>query len=265
MSIQKLFYPEGVVVIGSMAEGKIGHELALQISNGGYKNLFVVNPKAQGFLSIPGYNSILKIHHPVDLAVIATPPSTVSQIMEECGQAGVKAAAIITAGFAEIGNQQEEIDLKKVAQKHEIRFIGPNCAGFVNSSNKLYPTLESRPPKGKIGFITQSGAVGGVLLGMAKEEKVGISKFINYGNGADLNELDLLQYFIDDEETEVICLYMESVSNGRAFMEKACDCTRRKPLIVMKSGRTTSGMRAALSHTSSLAGSDDVFDACLRQ
>jgi len=100
---------------------------------------------------------------------------------------------------------------------------------------------------------------------MAKEEGLGISKFINYGNGADLNELDLLQYYIDNPETEVVCLYMESVSDGRAFMKIACECTRKKPLIVMKSGRTSSGMRAALSHTSSLAGSDDVFDACLKQ
>lgn len=265
MSIHKLFYPEGVVVIGSMAEGKIGHEIALQIRNGGYEKLFAVNPKAQGVLSVPGYDAVSKIEHPVDLAVIATPPSTVSRVMEDCGRAGIKAAVIITAGFAEVGNHEGETEIKNVAGQYGIRFIGPNCAGFVNSSNRLCPTLETRPPAGKVGFITQSGAVGGVFLGMAKEEGLGISKFINYGNGADLNELDLLQYYIDNPETEVVCLYMESVSDGRAFMKIACECTRKKPLIVMKSGRTSSGMRAALSHTSSLAGSDDVFDACLKQ
>ncbi len=265
MSIHKLFYPEGVVVIGSMAEGKIGHEIALQIRRGGYEKLFAVNPKAQGVLSVPGYDAVSKIEHPVDLAVIATPPSTVSRVMDECGRAGIKAAAIITAGFAEVGNHEGETEIKKVAGQYGIRFIGPNCAGFVNSSIRLCPTLETRPPAGKVGFITQSGAVGGVFLGMAKEEGLGISKFINYGNGADLNELDLLQYYIDNPETEVVCLYMESVSDGRAFMKIACECTRKKPLIVMKSGRTSSGMRAALSHTSSLAGSDDVFDACLKQ
>ena len=265
MSIHKLFYPEGVVVIGSMAEGKIGHEIALQIRRGGYEKLFAVNPKAQGVLSVPGYDAVSKIRHPVDLAVIATPPSTVARVMEECGRAGIKAAAIITAGFAEVGNHEGEAEIKNVAGQYGIRFIGPNCAGFVNSSIRLYPTLETIPPAGKVGFITQSGAVGGVFMGMAKEEGLGTSKFINYGNGADLNELDLLQYYIDNPETEVVCLYMESVSDGRAFMKIACECTRKKPLIVMKSGRTSSGMRAALSHTSSLAGSDDVFDACLKQ
>lgn len=265
MSMRQLFYPESVVVIGSMSEGKIGFEIAQQISIGGYKHLFAVNPKAQGIDKVPGYHTVLKINHAVDLAVIATPPSTVSRVLEECGQAGVKAAAIITAGFSEAGNKEGEVEIKKVAEHYGIRFIGPNCAGLVNTSHKLYPTLESRPPAGKVGFITQSGAVGGVFLGLAKEEGLGISKFVNYGNGADLNEIDLLRYYIDDPETEIICLYLESVSNGRAFMRNAVDCTRNKPLVVMKSGRTRSGMRAALSHTSSLAGSDDVFDACLKQ
>ena len=187
MSIHKLFYPEGVVVIGSMAEGKIGHEIALQIRRGGYEKLFAVNPKAQGVHSVPGYDAVSKIGHPVDLAVIATPPSTVSRVMEDCGRAGIKAAVIITAGFAEVGNHEGETEIKNVAGQYGIRFIGPNCAGFVNSSIRLCPTLETRPPAGKVCFITQSGAVGGVFLGMAKEEGLGISKFINYGNGADLN------------------------------------------------------------------------------
>ncbi len=265
MNMRQLFYPESVVVIGSMSEGKIGFEIAQQISRGGYKHLFAVNPKAQGIDKVPGYHTVSKIKHAVDLAVIVTPPSTVFRVLEECGQAGVKAAAIITAGFSEAGNKEGEVEIKKVAEHYGIRFIGPNCAGLVNTSHKLYPTLESRPPAGKVGFITQSGAVGGVFLGLAKEEGLGISKFVNYGNGADLNEIDLLQYYIDDPETEIICLYLESVSNGRAFMRNAVDCTRKKPLVVMKSGRTRSGMRAALSHTSSMAGSDDVFDACLKQ
>ncbi len=265
MSIRSLFYPRGVAVVGSVSEGKLGYELIRQILDGGYKDLFAVNPKGQGAFSVQGYDTVLKINRPVDMAVIVTPPQTVPDVVEDCGQAGIKAAVIITAGFSEAGNSEGEADITRVARKYGIRFVGPNCAGILNTTNRLFPTLESRPPAGEVAIITQSGAVGGVFLAWAKEFGLGISKFVNYGNGADLNEIDLLHYFAGDRETRVVGLYIETVTDGREFMRAVGECTRQKPLVVIKAGRTQSGVRAALSHTGSMAGADDVYDSCLRQ
>jgi len=265
MSIQGLFYPRGVAVVGSMSEGKLGWEILQKIVHGGYPNVFAVNPKAQGAFSVPGYDAVSRIERPVDLAVIVSPPQTVTAVLEDCGQAGVTAAAIITAGFSETGNHAAENELKRVAEQCGIRFVGPNCAGLINTSHALYPTLETHPPAGGVAIVAQSGAVGGVLTAWAKEFGLGVSKFVNYGNGADLNEIDFLRYLADDPETRVVALYIESASDGQEFMQVMRECTARKPVVVIKAGRTQSGRRATLSHTGSMAGSDAVYDAALRQ
>lgn len=265
MSIQSLFYPRGVAVVGSMSEGKLAWELIRKIVHGGYQNVFAVNPKAQGAFDVPGYDAVSKIGQPVDLAVIVAPPQTVPSVLEDCGRAGVKAAAIITAGFSEVGNKEGEAALKRVAAEQGIRFIGPNCAGLINTRHNLYPTLETHPPAGGVAIVAQSGAVGGVFTAWAKEFGLGVSKFVNYGNSADLNEIDFLRYLADDDETQVVALYVESVANGREFMRAVQECTARKPVVVIKAGRTQSGQRATLSHTGSMAGADAVYDAALRQ
>lgn len=263
--IANLFYPQSVAVVGSTSVGKIGYELIRQILDGGYQDVFAVNPKAQGVFSVPGYDAVIKIDRPVDLAVIVSPTATVPGVLEDCGQAGVKAAVIITAGFSEVGNSAGEAEIKRVAREHGIRFIGPNCAGFVNTGHHLFPTLETRPPAGGVAIVAQSGAVGGVILAWAKEYGLGISKFVSYGNRVDLNEIDFLRYLADDAETKVVGLYIESVTDGREFMQAVRECTRHKPVIVIKAGRTRSGQRATLSHTGSMAGADAVYDAALRQ
>jgi len=265
MSIQSLFYPRGVAVVGSTSEGKLGYELIRQILDGGYHDLFAVNPKAEGAFSVPGYDTLIKIDRPVDLAVIVSPTSTVPGVLEDCGRAGVKAAVIITAGFSEVGNSAGEDEVKRVAEQYGMRFVGPNCAGILNTRHHLFPTLESRPPVGEVAIVAQSGAVGGVFLSWAKEYGLGVSKFVSYGNGADLNEIDFLRYLASDPETEVVALYIESVAHGREFMQAVQGCTRHKPLVVIKAGRTQSGQRAALSHTGSMAGSDAVCDVALRE
>lgn len=263
--ITNLFCPHGVAVVGSTSAGKIGYELIRQILDGGYRNVFAVNPKAQGVFSVPGYDAVSKIDQSVDLAVIVSPTATVPGVLEDCGRAGVKAAVIITAGFSEVGNSAGEEEIKRVAGQYGIRFIGPNCAGFVNTSHHLFPTLETRPPAGGVAIVAQSGAVGGVILAWAKEYGLGISKFVSYGNRVDLNEIDFLRYLADDAETKVVGLYIESVTDGREFMQAVRGCTRHKPVIVIKAGRTRSGRRATLSHTGSMAGADAVYDAALRQ
>lgn len=265
MSIESLFYPRGVAVVGSTSEGKIGYELIRQILDGGYREVFAVNPKAQGAFSAPGYDAVAEIGWPVDLAVIVSPTPTVPGVLKDCGLAGVQAAVVITAGFSEVGNHAGEEQIKHVADRHGIRFVGPNCAGIVNTHHHLFPTLETRPPAGKVALIAQSGAVGGVVLAWAKAYGLGISKFVSYGNGADLNEIDLLRYLASDPETEVVALYIESVTDGRAFMQAVQDCISQKPVVVIKAGRTQAGQRATLSHTGSMAGSDAVYDAALQQ
>lgn len=265
MSINNLFYPRGLVVIGSASKGKLGHELLRNISDGGFKNAFAVNPRAQGAFSIPGYPTVTEINHPVDLAIIVSPPHTLPEVLEDCGRANVGSAVIITAGYSEVGNHSDEQQLLEIAQEHGIRFVGPNCAGIINTSLNLYPTLETRPPPGGVALVSQSGALGGIFLAMAKEHELGVSKFVSYGNAADLTEVDFIKYFASDQETRVVVVYIESVTDGRGFMRAMVECSEQKPIVIIKAGRTRSGGRATLSHTGSMAGSDAVYDAVIRQ
>lgn len=265
MSIQNLFTPRGVAVVGSTSEGKLGYELIRQIVRGGFRDVYAVNPKAQGVFDVGAFDAVAKIDKPVDLAVIVSPSSTVPSVLKDCGRAGVGVAVIITAGFSEIGNNAGEAEVKRVAEQYGIRFVGPNCAGIVNTRHQLFPTLETHPPPGGVSLIAQSGAVGGIVLAWAKEFGLGISKFVSYGNGADLNEIDLLYYLAKDAETKVVALYIESVTDGRGFMQAVQACAQHKPVVVIKAGRTVSGQRATLSHTGSMAGSDAVYDVALQQ
>jgi acetyltransferase len=262
--IQNLFCPRGVVVVGSATEGKLGYELIRQILEGGFEQVFAVNPKAQGALSIPGFSTVRDIHQPVDLAVIASPASTVPAVLEDCGQAGIKAVVIISAGFSEAGNSAGEDEIRRIARQYSLCVVGPNCAGIINTHHKLFASLETRPPQGEVALISQSGALGGAILSWAEEQGVGIGKFLSYGNRAGLDEIDLLPYLAEDPETRVGALYIESVLDGRAFMRAVREFTRHKPLVVIKSGRSPSGQRATLSHTGSMAGADAVYDAALR-
>lgn len=265
MSIEKLFYPRAVAVVGSTSKGKLGYELIKQIIDGGYQNVYAVNPKAQGVFAAPGYDAVCKIDAQVDMAVVASPTATVPSVLEDCGRAGVSAAVIISAGFSEVGNDAGEEEVKRVAKQYDIRVVGPNCAGIVNTRYNLFATLETRPPAGATAFISQSGALGGAVLSWAEEQGLGFSKFLSYGNRADLDEIELLPYLARDAETEVVALYIESVADGREFMRAVRDCTAHKPLVVIKSGRSQSGQRATLSHTGSMAGADAVYDAALRE
>jgi len=210
-------------------------------------------------------DAVSKIDRQVDLAVIASPAATVPTVLKDCGMAGVKAAVVISAGFSEAGNVAGEEALKRVAKEYGIRIVGPNCAGILNTGYDFYPTLEVHPPPGQTALISQSGALGGAVLAWAEEQGLGISKFVSYGNRADLDEIDLLPYLAEDPETKVVALYIESVRDGRMFMQAVHEFTRHKPLVVIKSGRSRSGRRATLSHTGSMAGSDAVYDAALRE
>ncbi|MFA5837254.1 MAG: acetate--CoA ligase family protein [Bellilinea sp.] len=265
MDFASFFNPQSVAIIGSMSPGKLGAILTEQILQGGYRgNLCAVNPKSEGAQGIPAYASPSAIPAVPDLAIIVSPAPTVATVLDECGRAGIRSAVIITSGFSEVGNYDGEKEIKEVARRHGIRFIGPNCAGIANAGFNFFPTLEVRTPAGGIGLITQSGALGGVVLGRAQQRELGISKFISYGNGSDLSQVDFLTYLAGDEATKVVALYIESVANGRAFMDALAECSRRKPVLVIKAGRTAAGTRATASHTGSMAGSDAVYAAAIR-
>ncbi|MGI6361641.1 MAG: acetate--CoA ligase family protein [Bacillota bacterium] len=261
MTLKAFFQPRGIVVAGSASPGKLGYVLLKGLKKGGFKAIYAVNPKGQGLEGIEGFCSAQKIEKPVDLVIVATPAAAVCDVLTDCGKAGIKAAIIISSGFSEVGNRKGEDAIRDVAKKYGIRYMGPNCAGMVNTSCDLCATLETIPSAGKVAFISQSGAMGGLFMSLAKEHNLGISKFVSYGNGGDLNELDFLSYLRDDPETDVIALYLENIKSGRQFSIEMYEVTRVKPVVVIKSGRTAAGKRATLSHTGSLAGMDAIYDA----
>ncbi len=263
--VKALFEPESVAVVGSTSPGKLGYVLIEQLLAGGFRHVVAVGPKGQGALGVPGFRSIGEIPEAPNLVVVASPADTVAGVIEDAGRAGAKVAVVLTAGFSEVGNVAGEQALRQVAERFALRIVGPNCAGIVNTKAHLFPTLETRPPSGDVAFVSQSGALGGAVLSWAEEQGVGFSKFVSYGNGVDLTDVDFLDVLRGDDETRVVALYVETVSNGRAFLDAAARLAAVKPLVVIKSGRSQSGVRAALSHTGSLAGSDAVYDAALKQ
>lgn len=263
MGMRELFYPRGVAVFGSVSEGKLAGILIRQALQAGYEKVFAVNPKGAGIEGVAGHTSLAEIPEPVDLALIAAPAPTVAGILEACGQRGVKAAIVITSGFSEMGNLQGEQELVAVAKRYGISFIGPNCAGLLNTHHNLSVTLQAYPPKGNTAIVSQSGAVGGAIMEWAQSQGLGISKFVSYGNGASLNQADFLRYLKDDPETGVVGLYIENISDGREFMEALGALAAVKPVVVIKSGRTGTGKRAAQSHTGSMAGADAVYEAAI--
>jgi acyl-CoA synthetase (NDP forming) len=265
MGLQELFYPRSVAVIGSVAEGKLGCVLIRGLLESGFKDIYAINLTAQGVDQIPGFRSVQETGAAVDLAVIVSPAATVRSVMEDCGRAGVRAAVVITSGFAEAGNPAGEEELKQVARHYGIRFVGPNCAGILNMQHNLVVTLEAKPLKGSIALVSQSGGIGGLVMSSARERGLGFSKFVSYGNGADINVIELLCYLKDDPETRAVALYVENVKDGREFIKALQELSREKPVVIIKSGRTGTGQRAALSHTGSMAGSDAVYDAAFRE
>ncbi|MDD4571637.1 MAG: acetate--CoA ligase family protein [Clostridia bacterium] len=262
---KSLFQPKGVAVIGSATEGKLGNVLLHRLVEGGFAKVYAVNPKAKGIDEVQGFTSVTAIPEKPDLAVIASPAATVKDVLEDCGKAKVKAAVIISSGFGETGNREGEAEIKAVAEKYGIRFVGPNCAGIMNTHAYLFASLEETPPTGGVALVSQSGSIGGIMMDWGEKEGIGFSKFISYGNGSDLTIFDFLNYLKDDPETKVVALYIEHIQNGREFMRVLKEVTKKKPVVLVKAGRTESGRRAAASHTGSMAGVDNVYDAAVKE
>ncbi len=268
--LEKLFNPSSVAVIGaSQTKGKIGHDVLLNIKESGYKGkIYPINPKDTEVMGYKAYPSVLGVKDNIDLAVFAIPAPAVVEVMKECGDKGIKAAIVITAGFKETGPEGKklELELAAVAKERGIRVLGPNCLGFISSTTHLNASFAAISPlPGDIAFFSQSGALCTAILDWAVKEKIGFSKFISLGNKADISETDLLKALGEDPDTKVILGYIEDVKDGREFMRVAREVTAKKPVIICKAGGTKAGAKAASSHTGSLAGSEVAFDAAFAQ
>lgn len=268
--LDAIFAPKSVAVIGaSEKSGSVGRTLLWNlISNPFGGTVYPVNPKRDSILGIKAYASLDNIPDAVDLAIIATPAPTVSQVIKDCTRKGVKGAIIISAGFKEIGEKgiALEQEIKAEAQAHNLRIVGPNCLGVMNPHYGLNATFGSAMAlPGNVGFISQSGALCTSILDWSFRENVGFSAFVSIGSMLDVNWGDLIDYLGDDPNTHSIVIYMESIGEARSFLSAAREVALTKPIIVIKSGRTSAAAQAAASHTGALAGSDDVLDAAFRR
>jgi len=268
--LEMFFNPRGVAVIGaSRNEHKLGHGVLRNMIQYGYPGrIYPVNPKSEEILGLKCYPSVLEVPDPVDLAVVVVPNVLVRQIIEQCGQRGIKGAVIITAGFREAGHEgvRMEREVVETAKRYGIRLVGPNCLGIIDTVLPLNCSFAvGMPEKGRIAFMSQSGALCTAILDWALAEGIGFSRFVSLGNKADVDEVDLLEAWADDEHSKVIIGYVEGLRDGQRFMEVARRVTRHTPFIAVKSGRTTAGSRAVSSHTGSLAGSDAAYEAAFRQ
>ncbi|QTA80899.1 CoA-binding domain-containing protein [Desulfonema limicola] len=273
--LDAIFSPKSVAVVGaSTTPGKVGHDIFANILKGNFKGiLYPVNPGAKSVLSVRAYETIKHIPDPVDLAIIILPPKLALKTIEEAVEKGVKGIVIVSAGFREVGKEGREIEDKIIDMCREagVRVIGPNCLGVINplAGVSLNASFSNRMPKpGNISFISQSGALCTAVLDFAADRDFGFSKFISIGNKADVDELDLLRYFHQDTDTEVIIIYLEELRRGPEFIKEVKQITsgdRPTPILVIKSGRTSAGAMAAASHTGSLAGSEAVYDSIFEQ
>ena len=270
MSLRNFFCPDSVAVIGAAREEeKVGHIILDNIINSGYKGkLFPVNPNADEIHGIKCYQSVLDIPGDLDLTIIAIPVQFVLQVLEECSKKNTKWSIIISAGFKETGIEgtKRERQLIEKAKEYGIRILGPNCLGIIDTECPINATFTPNiPPMGKIGFISQSGALGTAILDWAKTNKIGFSKFVSLGNKADISENDLFDDWENEKDTEVITAYLEGVKYGREFMKISSRVSKKKPIIVIKSGNTDAGARAVSSHTGTLAGSARAYEAAFKQ
>ena len=274
--LDSIFSPQSVAVIGaSSSPGKVGHDIFVNILRAGYRGtLYPVNPKAQSIACVKAYPAITEIPDSVDLAMIILPPKPALEAVEAAIEKTVKGIVIVSAGFREVGSEGRQIEdrIISICKEAGVRVVGPNCLGVINPQPavRLNASFSVRMPKaGNVSFISQSGALCTAVLDFAADREFGFSKFISIGNKADVDELDLLRYFHHDQDTEVIMLYLEELRRGPEFIETVknitCGDYRPTPVLVIKSGRTHAGARAAASHTGALAGTEGVYNAIFKQ
>jgi acetate---CoA ligase (ADP-forming) len=267
-----LFAPKSIAVIGaSNRQGSVGRAVFTNILLNEYTGtVYPVNPKDHSICGVRSYSSVLDLPETVDMAVVAVPAAVVPSVTEDCGKKGVRGLIVVSAGFKEVGQDGAALErqVNSLAQKYSMRMVGPNCLGAINTDPavRLNASFASQMPlEGSIAFASQSGALGEAVIDYAAGEGIGFSKFISLGNKADVNENDVLEYLRADSNTKVILLYLEDIVDGRKFVDTVSVVTDEKPVIAVKAGVTPEGAKAASSHTGALAGSDEAYNAILKQ
>ncbi|MGW6195502.1 acetate--CoA ligase family protein [Kribbella sp. NPDC055110] len=267
-AMTRIMKPRAVAVIGASNEdGKIGNSVMKNLVNGGYAgDIYPINPRGGEVLGLKAFPSITDVPGEVDVAVFAVPAKFVSGALEQCGQKGVAGAILIPSGFAETGEQALQDEVVAIARKHNVRILGPNIYGYYYLPESLCATFcTPYDVRGSVALSSQSGGIGMAILGFSRSSRMGVSAIVGVGNKADIDEDDLLTFFESDDNTNLIAMHLEDLKDGRAFAETAARVSKKKPVVVLKAGRTSLGARAASSHTGALAGNDKVYDDILRQ
>jgi acetyl coenzyme A synthetase (ADP forming)-like protein len=266
--MNRIMKPDAVAVIGASAEdGKIGNSVMKNLINGGYQGtIYPIHPKAEEIMGIKAYKSVKDVPGEIDVAVFAIPAKLVAQALVECGEKKISGAVLIPSGFAETGNVEGQKELQEIGQKYNIRLMGPNIYGFYYTHKNLCATFcTAYDVKGSVALSSQSGGIGMAIIGFSRSAKMGVSAIVGLGNKSDIDEDDLLTFFEQDDNTHVIAQHCEDLKDGRAFAEVAKRVSKKKPVIVLKAGRTSAGARAATSHTGALAGNDRIYEDVFRQ
>jgi len=270
LDLDFLFNPEQIAIVGaSKSPQKIGHAILDNVVNSGYEGkIYPINPKEEEILGYKAYPSVADINESVDLAIISVPVKHTIGVAEECGKAGVKGLIVITAGFKEVGREglKLERELTAICERYGMRMLGPNCVGVMDTHTPLNGSFATGfPNEGNISLISQSGAMLVSILDWSFEMGIGFSRFISTGNKADLTEIDLIESCAADPYTNVILCYIEDITDGKRFVEVCSEASKKKPIVILKSGISSAGAQAASSHTGALAGSNRAYEAAFRQ
>src|SRR5882672_4260277 len=267
-AMNRIMQPKGVAVIGASAEdGKIGNSVMKNLINGGYKGeIYPIHPKAADILGYKAYKSVKDVPGVIDTAVFAIPAKFVAGALVECGEKKIPGAVLIPSGFAEAGAPELQAEIVEIGKKYNVRLMGPNIYGFYYTPANLCATFcTAYDVKGSAALSSQSGGIGMAIIGFSRSAKMGVSAIVGLGNKSDIDEDDLLTFFEQDDNTHIIAQHCEDLKDGRAFAEVAKRVSKKKPVVVLKAGRTSLGSKAAASHTGALAGNDKIYDDVLRQ
>ena len=270
MSFESFFNPQSVAIVGaSRQKGKVGYEILKNMIDAGYPGeIYPVNRKAEEIEGLKCYPDLTSIGKVPELVILVIPAKIVPEVMQECGKIGTKSVVIITAGFKEVGKEGKALEDKvvQIAKQAGIRVIGPNCLGLIVPANKLNASFGGDlPAAGAIAYLSQSGALLAAILDIANANGIGFSKLVSIGNKADVDELDLIKAVSDDEDTKVIAGYLENITDGDIFVRQAEQISHIKPILLIKSGGTSAGAKAASSHTGSLAGSETAYESAFER
>jgi acetyl coenzyme A synthetase (ADP forming)-like protein len=266
--MNRIMKPKSVAVIGASAEtGKIGNSVMKNLINGGYKGeIYPIHPKADEIMGKKVYKSVKDVPGEIDIAVFAIPASLVASALVECGEKKVVGAILIPSGYAETGNVKGQEEIQAIGQKYGIRLMGPNIYGFYYTPANLCATFcTAYDVKGSAALSSQSGGIGMAIIGFSRSAKMGVSAIVGLGNKSDIDEDDLLTFFEQDDNTHIIAQHCEDLKDGRAFAEVAKRVSKKKPIVVLKAGRTSAGAKAASSHTGALAGNDKIYEDVFNQ